>query len=169
MFTVSGNDRPAGILARLPRRRPAPAGAVGSPAPVTFRRCPAARYVPAGAVGPAATAAFGGSRRTGSHLRLISGTGSLISPILAVMAICEVCGNDYWMAFEVITAGQRHVFDSFECAITKLAPICERCGTRVIGHGVEIGEKIFCGAHCARSSGVREGGQVRDTIGAHPG
>ncbi len=33
------------------------------------------------------------------------------------MAVCEVCGNDYEMSFEVIAAGARHTFDSFECAI----------------------------------------------------
>ena len=32
------------------------------------------------------------------------------------MAQCEVCGNDYDKSFEVMMAGQRHVFDSFECA-----------------------------------------------------
>src|SRR5687768_4768468 len=41
------------------------------------------------------------------------------------MAKCEVCGNDYYLSFEVITAGRTHVFDSFECAIHRLAPICE--------------------------------------------
>ena len=42
------------------------------------------------------------------------------------MATCDVCGNDYWMAFEIRTqAGQTHTFDSFECAIHKLAPVCE--------------------------------------------
>ena len=29
------------------------------------------------------------------------------------MGTCEVCGNDYDMAFEVVAAGARHVFDSF--------------------------------------------------------
>ena len=35
------------------------------------------------------------------------------------MGTCEVCGNKYDMAFEVVAAGARHVFDSFECAIHK--------------------------------------------------
>ena len=30
------------------------------------------------------------------------------------MARCEVCGNDYYLSFEVVAAGNRHVFDSFE-------------------------------------------------------
>ena len=33
------------------------------------------------------------------------------------MATCEVCGNEYDKSFELIVAGARHTFDSFECAI----------------------------------------------------
>jgi hypothetical protein len=33
------------------------------------------------------------------------------------MAACEVCGNDYDMAFEVHAQGAVHVLDSFKCAI----------------------------------------------------
>ncbi len=76
------------------------------------------------------------------------------------MAVCEVCGNDYYLSFEVTAAGNSHVFDSFECAIQKLAPICEHCGVRIVGHGVEAGESIYCCAHCARQAGV-EGLQDR--------
>ena len=43
------------------------------------------------------------------------------------MAECEVCGNDYYLSFQVVAAGQTHTFDSFECAIHKLAPVCEHC------------------------------------------
>jgi Rieske Fe-S protein len=71
------------------------------------------------------------------------------------MAVCEVCGNDYYLAFEVIAAGNRHVFDSFECAIQKLAPICAHCGCRVIGHGTEATNAIYCCAHCARQAGAK--------------
>jgi hypothetical protein len=70
------------------------------------------------------------------------------------MATCEVCGNNYHLAFEVVTVGGRHVFDSFECAIHKLAPVCEHCGCKVIGHGIEGDGKFFCCAHCAREEGV---------------
>lgn len=70
------------------------------------------------------------------------------------MAKCEMCGNEYQRSFEVTVAGSRHVFDSFECAIHKLAPTCDHCGCRIIGHGVEAGPKFFCCAHCARESGV---------------
>ena len=38
------------------------------------------------------------------------------------MPVCEVCGNDYDKAFQVIQAGTSHTFDSFECAVQALAP-----------------------------------------------
>ena len=66
------------------------------------------------------------------------------------MAVCEVCKNDYDKAFEVTAAGQSHTFDSFECAIAQMAPICEHCQCKVIGHGVEVEGRFFCCAHCAR-------------------
>jgi nitrite reductase/ring-hydroxylating ferredoxin subunit len=71
------------------------------------------------------------------------------------MALCEVCGNDYEKSFEVTVGGASHVFDSFECAIHALAPHCTHCGCRVVGHGVEAGDMIFCCAHCAAQAGVR--------------
>ena len=77
------------------------------------------------------------------------------------MARCEVCGNEYYLAFEVITAGNRHVFDSFECAIHKLAPICSHCGVKVVGHGVEANHTFYCSAHCAHQEGVEE---ARDRV-----
>ena len=40
------------------------------------------------------------------------------------MSSCEVCGNDYDKPMEVTLHGQRHTFDSFECAIQALAPRC---------------------------------------------
>ena len=70
------------------------------------------------------------------------------------MARCEVCGNEYDKAFEVHAAGAVHTFDSFECAIHLMAPVCERCGVKFIGHGVEGDGKFFCCAHCAREAGV---------------
>lgn len=70
------------------------------------------------------------------------------------MAKCEVCGNEYDKAFQVVMGGDSHTFDSFECAIHALAPSCTHCGCRIIGHGVEAEGKIFCCAHCGRKSGI---------------
>jgi hypothetical protein len=70
------------------------------------------------------------------------------------MARCEVCGNDYYLSFQVVTAGVTHTFDSFECAIHKLAPICDHCGCKIIGHGIEANGTFYCCAHCAHEEGV---------------
>lgn len=72
----------------------------------------------------------------------------------SVMAQCEVCGNDYDKAFQVIMAGKSHTFDSFECAVHLLAPVCAHCQCKVIGHGVEAKGAYYCCAHCAKVSGV---------------
>lgn len=70
------------------------------------------------------------------------------------MATCEVCGNDYDKAFEIRQNGASHVFDSFECAIHAMAPACDHCGCRIVGHGVEANGSMYCCAHCAQVSGV---------------
>jgi len=70
------------------------------------------------------------------------------------MARCEICGNDYDKAFQVVMAGKAHTFDSFECAIAALAPSCGHCKCRIMGHGIEASGKMFCCAHCAAESGV---------------
>jgi hypothetical protein len=69
------------------------------------------------------------------------------------MGRCEVCGNDYELAFEVVAAGNRHTFDCFECAIHALAPVCEHCGCKIIGHGVEANRRFYCSGHCAQAEG----------------
>ena len=71
------------------------------------------------------------------------------------MAVCEVCGNDYDKAFQVMRAGRTHTFDSFECAIHALAPTCAHCRCRIIGHGVEADGTFYCCVHCASHSGVK--------------
>jgi hypothetical protein len=85
------------------------------------------------------------------------------------MASCEVCGNDYRLSFEVHAAGAVHVFDSFECAIHALAPVCEHCGVKVVGHGVEADGTFFCCASCARMHGHPESAsQLVDHAGQAP-
>ena len=79
------------------------------------------------------------------------------------MAQCEVCGNEYDKTMEITREGETHTFDSFECAIHAIAPTCDHCGCRIIGHGIEAGGAMFCCAHCAEAEGV-EG--ARDRIGA---
>jgi hypothetical protein len=70
------------------------------------------------------------------------------------MGVCETCGNEYDKSFDVTAAGATHTFDSFECAIQRMAPRCEHCGVTVIGHGVEAEGRFFCGGHCAHREGA---------------
>ena len=84
------------------------------------------------------------------------------------MAVCEVCENDYRLSFEVHAAGAVHVFDSFECAIHLLAPVCERCGVRVVGHGVEADGVFYCSAHCGRAAGQPSAAALVDAAGDAP-
>lgn len=69
---------------------------------------------------------------------------------------CDVCGNDYDKAFQVVQGDRTMIFDSFECAIHALAPTCSHCDCRIIGHGVEEKGAIFCCAHCAHENGATE-------------
>ncbi len=76
------------------------------------------------------------------------------------MGVCELCGNDYDKTFSITTFdGATHVFDSFECAAHAIAPRCEHCGCKILGHGVEGGGKIYCCAHCAHHAGL---GEIKD-------
>jgi hypothetical protein len=70
------------------------------------------------------------------------------------MGRCEVCENEYDKAFTVTVDEIEHTFDSFECAIHALAPTCNHCGCRIIGHGVERDDVMFCCASCAMHAGV---------------
>lgn len=70
------------------------------------------------------------------------------------MPVCDVCGNDYARAFQVLTAdGGRFTFDSLECAAHRIAPLCTHCSCRVLGHGIETATGVYCCAHCARHLG----------------
>lgn len=67
---------------------------------------------------------------------------------------CAQCGNAYEEknSLKVRYQGEEYVFDSFECAIAKLAPECSHCGTNIIGHGIEQGSQFYCCERCARQS-----------------
>ncbi len=71
---------------------------------------------------------------------------------------CEVCGNEYEKMFQVKIGDddRGHWFDCFECAVQAMAPICLHCGVRIVGHGVQEDESIYCCAHCARAYGARD-------------
>ncbi|MEE6280539.1 hypothetical protein [Georgenia sunbinii] len=69
------------------------------------------------------------------------------------MATCDVCGNEYDKTFTLTQGDRTGTFDSFECAVHAMAPTCAHCGCRILGHGVEADERIFCCASCARQAG----------------
>src|SRR4030095_3441414 len=77
------------------------------------------------------------------------------------MPKCDVCENQHDKTFVVVVGGKRHIFDSFECAIHALAPVCPHCSCRIVGHGVEADGKIFCCVHCARTAGKT---QLKDRV-----
>jgi hypothetical protein len=33
-----------------------------------------------------------------------------------------------------------------------MAPVCEHCSCKVIGHGIEVDGRFYCCAHCARDA-----------------
>ncbi len=70
------------------------------------------------------------------------------------MGRCEVCGNAGSGVFQIVREGRAHDFDSFECAIHALAPACDNCGCRILGHPIEIGGSFFCCGPCASESGA---------------
>jgi len=61
--------------------------------------------------------------------------------------------NDKAFQVSMLDAPAR-TFDTFECAIHALAPVCEYCGVKVIGHGVEADGHFYCCAHCASMAGA---------------
>jgi len=62
---------------------------------------------------------------------------------------CELCGNDHGQCFEVRLGGERHVFDSFECAMRAFAPRCGHCGCELLDHGIVVGDSLYCSYECA--------------------
>jgi hypothetical protein len=68
---------------------------------------------------------------------------------------CATCGNTYDKTFRVTTAdGETFHFDSIECATHRIARTCDHCGCRILGHGMEASDRMYCCAHCAHEAGV---------------
>ena len=66
---------------------------------------------------------------------------------------CYACGNTYDKCLEISVKGKSYQFDCFECAIHVLAPQCDHCGCKIIGHGMEQAGVYYCCAHCASKEG----------------
>ena len=71
-------------------------------------------------------------------------------------ASCEVCGKSGGQYFEVHLGGERHIFDSFECAIGGLMPRCSVCGGIILGPGVQDNNASSCSYLCSNLSSVRD-------------
>ncbi|MGE5463270.1 MAG: hypothetical protein ACM3PS_07940 [Syntrophothermus sp.] len=71
-------------------------------------------------------------------------------------ASCEVCGKNQDRCFEVHLGGEKHVFDSFECAMRGLMPTCSQCGCLILGAGVLAEGRLYCSHSCASLLPVRE-------------
>ncbi len=71
------------------------------------------------------------------------------------MQRCDTCGNEYRRTFTLSADGRSYTFDSFECAIHKLAPVCAHCACRIVGHGIEAGGAFYCCAHCSKQEGIQ--------------
>ena len=71
------------------------------------------------------------------------------------MPKCDNCGNDYEHTFDVVLRGELFSFDSFQCAINKLAPHCAACDSLIIGHGIEYEDFFYCCSHCARAHNAK--------------
>jgi hypothetical protein len=71
------------------------------------------------------------------------------------MPVCDTCGNEYDKAFSVTTYnGRTYRFDSVECMAHKIAPTCDTCGVRILGHGLEADGSVYCCDHCSEKQGV---------------
>lgn len=116
-----------------------------------------------------ATTRPGPLRRSATPVRMEAGGAGKAGAMPAFqMRYCDMCGQECRTYFEVSIGSDPRVtytFDCFECAIQRLAPVCDRCRCRVLGHGVEVGLRsgatIFCCAPC----GSEVEGQVRRPAG----
>jgi hypothetical protein len=60
-----------------------------------------------------------------------------------------------------IADGRVFTFDSIECAIPMVAPTCAGCCCSILGHGIDLGDQIFCCSKCAERSSAASEGVIR--------
>jgi hypothetical protein len=63
-------------------------------------------------------------------------------------ARCEVCGHATRHGIRIVADGITHVFDSYQCAIHRMAAECEYCGCRILGRPVELHQRSYCSQEC---------------------
>jgi hypothetical protein len=66
---------------------------------------------------------------------------------------CSKCGNESGRGFRVTSReGTTWTFDSFECALSTLAPQCGRCSSAILGPALLRAGVAFCSEDCARGA-----------------
>jgi hypothetical protein len=68
------------------------------------------------------------------------------------MPTCATCGHEVSQAFQISTHADGLVFDTFECAIHRLAPHCPTCGCAILGHGFGSRDALYCSYGCAEEA-----------------
>ncbi|MBD64387.1 MAG: hypothetical protein CME62_04225 [Halobacteriovoraceae bacterium] len=65
---------------------------------------------------------------------------------------CDKCGNNYEAknTLQISYKNKSYNFDSFECAISHIAPKCVTCNVIIIGHGLEENNQYYCCKNCMR-------------------
>lgn len=63
---------------------------------------------------------------------------------------CENCGQQHDNAFVILKDGRELTFDSFECAISFIAPRCFHCSQLITGRQVTHEGEVFCSTACSR-------------------
>jgi len=85
------------------------------------------------------------------------------------MGLCIVCGNESPRSFDVMYNGGILTFDTFQCAIHRLAPACGRCDCLILGHAVEGEDGVaYCCASCLQRAQGQEVPEAADTVRSEP-
>lgn len=94
-------------------------------------------------------------RKAGRHTprpaeRILMMTDPECSPA-ADIRLCDHCGCECIFELEVRLAGQVFHFDCFDCAIDRLAPVCQRCGRKFTEPALQgdAGE-LYCSLACRK-------------------
>jgi hypothetical protein len=67
------------------------------------------------------------------------------------IARCMNCGTNIEKDYILFINGSEFTFDSFECAVTFVAPRCSNCQTIIMGKGIHGRGQVFCSPACSHS------------------
>jgi hypothetical protein len=73
------------------------------------------------------------------------------------MSRCVGCGNVEGQLFTVTLYDTVELtFDSVQCALPFIAPVCAECFCQILGRGIALDDEIYCSASCARIGSQRD-------------